>query len=634
MSGRGLVRLAALGVVSGLVLACGGFVETIKEKAGGLSATETTDDASVSPGATGLRPPAPGEMPGGVPGTNIDPDARNVDVLTTANGAVLVGFQDGTSALVDSEVLAAGWRLNEGKSAITLAPQGSAERYAVPVSWTFELPQIYRLDRVGVTTVQRFEGYPDKLKVEVSLQGPTQGFVPVGDFTLEAGASQQAFSIPATEARWVRYTLPSCAPLDPAKTLDPSQRCSEMHDWVAFGERASDMTATPVDLTGTWKTWKPGTHDETTACFRQEGASVRGILLDGGDYRPLDLRGFVQNRVLNYQTTRAGGDRKAWPDGTTGGLVIDAEGDRMVGAVATQASAPTDYDSVAWFEKTSDRVTCEGLDQVASTEAGGAAVPRLEAELQAGSATLYGVLFQPDSDVILDEPSKPTLDALTAQLQAHPTWKLEVVGYTDDTGDEAARQPLSQRQAQSVATWLTSEGIDASRLVVSGKGSDDPVASNETPSGRALNRRVEVHRMGAPVVAATASSATTATGSTGTTASTGSTGSSARSGSATKSSTSTTTTATTTTAQTTTATKSTASKPADDEDEDLPDDVDLGTRGSSSSRTPTTRGAPRTTTTTTTATTTTTKKEDTKPKDSTTDSTKSTEKKGPTRRGD
>ena len=159
MSGRGLVRLAALMGASALVLACGGFVETIKEKASGLSAGEPAPASTdASPGATGLRPPAPGETPGGVPGTNIDPEARNADVLTTANGAVLVAFKDGTSALVDGDVLAASWRLNEGKSAITLAPQGSTERYAMPVSWTFELPQVYRLDRVGVTPVQRFEG--------------------------------------------------------------------------------------------------------------------------------------------------------------------------------------------------------------------------------------------------------------------------------------------------------------------------------------------------------------------------------------------------------------------------------------------------------------------------------------------
>jgi len=624
MSGRGLYRLVALVGVSAVVLACGGFVETIKERAAGLGG-ETTSDASASPGATGLHPPAPGETPGGVPGTNIDPDARNVDVLTTANGAVLVGFKDGTSALVDSEVLAASWRLNEGKSAITLAPQGSSERYAVPVSWTFELPQVYRLSRVGVTPTQRFEGYPDALKVEVSLQGPDQGFVPVGDFKLEASANEQAFSIPTTEARWVRYTVASCAPLDPAKKLEPSQRCSEWHDWVAYGERASDLTSGPVDLTGTWKTWKPGTHDETTACFHQEGASVRGVLLDGGDFRPLDLRGVVQSRVLNYQTTRAGGDRQSYPDGTTGGLVIDAEGDRMVGAVATLASAPTDYDSVMWFEKTSDRVTCEGLDQIASTTAGGAPVSRLESELEAGSSALYGVLFQPDSDVILDEPSKPTLDALTAQMKAHPAWKLEVVGYTDDAGDEASRLSLSQRQAQSVATWLISEGIDQSRLTVSGKGSESPLASNDTLSGRALNRRVEVHRVGAVASTAAASSAPATTASAGTTASTGTTSS----GGATKSSasTSSTGTKTATTAQTSTATKPATTTSTDDDSEDLPDDVDLGTRGSTSTRAPTTRGTTRTPTETKP-----TKTQDTKTEDTRTEETKTSKK--PTRRGD
>jgi hypothetical protein len=72
----------------------------------------------------------------------------------------------------------------------------------------------------------------------------------------------------------------------------------------------------------------------------------------------------------------------------------------------------------------------------------------------------------------------------------------EIDGYTDSTGTPAYNKGLSERRAQAVADYLTSNGIGAHRLTVKGYGQDNPVADNKTAEGRAHNRRVVLHRTG------------------------------------------------------------------------------------------------------------------------------------------
>jgi OOP family OmpA-OmpF porin len=76
---------------------------------------------------------------------------------------------------------------------------------------------------------------------------------------------------------------------------------------------------------------------------------------------------------------------------------------------------------------------------------------------------------------------------------------LKAIGYrgvgddTDSKGSDAYNQKLSDRRARSVLKWLTSHGIDASRLRAKGHGEERPIDTNETDEGRANNRRVEFH---------------------------------------------------------------------------------------------------------------------------------------------
>jgi outer membrane protein OmpA-like peptidoglycan-associated protein len=84
------------------------------------------------------------------------------------------------------------------------------------------------------------------------------------------------------------------------------------------------------------------------------------------------------------------------------------------------------------------------------------------------------------------------LNELAASLLQNPAETVQIVGYTDSTGGDSINYPLSQNRAQSVEGYLVSRGVQPQRITTQGLGSQNPVASNDTAEGRALNRRVEV----------------------------------------------------------------------------------------------------------------------------------------------
>lgn len=87
---------------------------------------------------------------------------------------------------------------------------------------------------------------------------------------------------------------------------------------------------------------------------------------------------------------------------------------------------------------------------------------------------------------------RPVLDAFANGLEAERDLRVRIVGHTDSTGSDAINDPLSLRRAESVRAYLEDRGIRAERIDVAGRGSREPVASNDTPDDRARNRRVEI----------------------------------------------------------------------------------------------------------------------------------------------
>jgi outer membrane protein OmpA-like peptidoglycan-associated protein len=108
-----------------------------------------------------------------------------------------------------------------------------------------------------------------------------------------------------------------------------------------------------------------------------------------------------------------------------------------------------------------------------------------------GKYVTHGINFDTDSDVLKPD-SAAVLKQVAAGLNKNPNLKLEIDGYTDSVGAPAHNIDLSKRRAQAVMSVLVSQfSIDPSRLTSNGFGAAKPTGSNDTPDGRASNRRVE-----------------------------------------------------------------------------------------------------------------------------------------------
>ncbi|QSX75724.1 OmpA family protein [Lysobacter arenosi] len=102
-----------------------------------------------------------------------------------------------------------------------------------------------------------------------------------------------------------------------------------------------------------------------------------------------------------------------------------------------------------------------------------------------------GITFDFDKSNLKPE-FYPVLDNVARTLQEYNQTIVEVAGHTDSVGSDAYNQKLSEQRADAVSGYLTSRGLNRDRFIVVGAGETHPVASNDTDSGRAQNRRVEI----------------------------------------------------------------------------------------------------------------------------------------------
>lgn len=87
---------------------------------------------------------------------------------------------------------------------------------------------------------------------------------------------------------------------------------------------------------------------------------------------------------------------------------------------------------------------------------------------------------------------RSVLDRFASSLQENPGTRISIIGHTDSTGGDAINNPLSVNRAASTRDYLSSRGVSMGRMSIDGRGSREPIAGNETPEGRARNRRVEI----------------------------------------------------------------------------------------------------------------------------------------------
>lgn len=161
---------------------------------------------------------------------------------------------------------------------------------------------------------------------------------------------------------------------------------------------------------------------------------------------------------------------------TPPGSKVDAKGCSLAAVVPVVAD--TDGDGVA-----------DGIDQCPNTPPGKKVTANGCAVNQ--SLVLKNVHFA-FNKALLTNDSKTVLDSVAKTIVDSPGFQIEIAGYTDSIGSDAANKKLSEARASSVRSYLLSRGVAASVLTATGYGEANPVASNDDETGRADNRRVEM----------------------------------------------------------------------------------------------------------------------------------------------
>jgi outer membrane protein OmpA-like peptidoglycan-associated protein len=181
---------------------------------------------------------------------------------------------------------------------------------------------------------------------------------------------------------------------------------------------------------------------------------------------------------------------------TAKGAGIGAAGGAVIGAVAGG---------------TKGAVIGAAVGGVAGGVAGNVWSKRMEAQKkqmeEATAGTGVAVTKTPDNRLKLDIPSdisfdsgrsviKPNLrsvlDTFASSLVKNPAATISIIGHTDSTGSDAINNPLSFNRAVAARDYLAARGVASTRFAVDGRGSREPIASNDTAANKAKNRRVEI----------------------------------------------------------------------------------------------------------------------------------------------
>ncbi|WP_158825746.1 OmpA family protein [Mucilaginibacter lacusdianchii] len=179
--------------------------------------------------------------------------------------------------------------------------------------------------------------------------------------------------------------------------------------------------------------------------------------------------------------TQKGAAIGAGAGGTIGALIGKSAGNTALGAIIGGAVGGT---AGAFIGRKMDRQAAE-IKQT---------VPGATVERQG-----EGILVKFDSGILFDvnktdlkSAAQSNLQNLATSLNNNQGTNILIVGHTDNTGSASLNQDLSVRRAQSVKSYLTSNGVTGGRLTTQGKGFSEPIADNSTEAGRAQNRRVEI----------------------------------------------------------------------------------------------------------------------------------------------
>lgn len=176
------------------------------------------------------------------------------------------------------------------------------------------------------------------------------------------------------------------------------------------------------------------------------------------------------------------------------GAVVGTAGGAVVGGVIGKVAGSTSKGAIigAVVGGTAGAIIGAQMDKQAKEleqTIKGATIERVGEGIQVTFAS--GLLYDFDSDFVRPE-ARINLTELARSLAQYPNSDLLIIGHTDQVGSTSYNLGLSERRANSAATYLMSRGLSGTRVTTRGLGESEPVASNNTEAGRQANRRVEV----------------------------------------------------------------------------------------------------------------------------------------------
>lgn len=203
--------------------------------------------------------------------------------------------------------------------------------------------------------------------------------------------------------------------------------------------------------------------------------------------------------IADFKDECTGTPRHAWVDDQGCPTDEDADGvvDGLDRCLDTPANArvdargcPIDSDGDGVYDGI-DR--CQQTSPSVQVDEWGCEVAQKPATIER-KIVLHSINFSSGQADILPS-SYPALDDVATSLRDNPQVRMEVRGYADSMGPESYNLKLTQDRAAAVRNYLIEQGVEPSRLRARGYGESEPIASNDTSEGRAMNRRVEFHRI-------------------------------------------------------------------------------------------------------------------------------------------
>jgi outer membrane protein OmpA-like peptidoglycan-associated protein len=179
--------------------------------------------------------------------------------------------------------------------------------------------------------------------------------------------------------------------------------------------------------------------------------------------------------------TQKGAAIGAGAGGTIGAFIGKSAGNTALGAIIGGAVGGT---AGAFIGRSMDKQAAE----LKQTVPGATVVRQGEGILVKFDS---GILFDTDK-ADLKATAQTNLQNLAVSLKKNPQTNILIVGHTDNTGTDLHNMDLSIKRAESVKSYIAAANVDPARLSTQGKGETEPIADNNTATGRAQNRRVEI----------------------------------------------------------------------------------------------------------------------------------------------